>query len=731
MSGSKKQVSKSKSSKPSSKIQEGGFAGSNRIKHFEKLLKYHDKLYYDESQPEISDAKYDELRREYEALLAQSKSRLEDANSSGKAPSHRAKSNSALPLFAVQGRRGGEVGYAPSDQFKKERHNRPMLSLANAFNFEELEAFVKRAESLIKSEFIFEFTAEYKFDGISFSAIYEGGRLIRAVTRGNGVIGENITKNLSAIKEFPTQVDYQGALEVRGEVYMSKSSFFKINEIQKAEEAHQFANPRNAASGSLRQLDPAITASRNLSYFVWDAFADEIENQVDCMKFTKKLGFNSSEIALCKNVDEMEGFYRRVSEARSSLKYDIDGIVFKLNSRKLQNILGFAGRSPRWAIAYKFPAEVAVTKLVDVKFQVGRLGTITPVAVLEPVNVGGVMVTHASLHNRDEIESKGIKINDIVEIKRAGDVIPQIVKVLTEKRKKGVDLIEIKFPSYCPVCGSDVRAMEDEVALRCTGSLNCKAQAVNRLQYFISQNGLNIEGFGAANVAEFYEAGLVRRFSDIFTLEERNKALEKPIQVWKSWGEKSASNLFFAIDKARDVSFTRFLTSLGIRYIGEGVAASIASNFEDIEQILSYHRRDGDDGNLYEVLLSIDGVGPKAAGSFISYLDINENIQEIKGLVAFLNISNQKIPQHTAKGTKIAGLKVIFTGKLEAMSRKEAKLKAENAGAIVHSSVTSNVDLIVCGKDKETSNSSKMKKAKELRIKIVDEKEFNNLCEEL
>lgn len=658
-----------------------------RLEELKAELEHYDEQYYNHNNSVVDDATYDAKRRQFEELSGKEWAQGE------------------LDL----------VGAAPDSRFRKEAHLRPMLSLSNVFSFEELEDFVKRVESLISSHFEFEFTAEYKFDGVSFSALYEDGKLVKALTRGNGMVGENITENIKAIAGIPHTIDHKDQVEIRGEIYMDKHAFFALNKNQEEKDLQLFANPRNAASGSIRQLDASVTAERNLKYFVWDLFASHVTDQVECMDFAKSLGFITSHVTLCKTASDMQQFFEKIASERASLNYDIDGVVFKLNKRKLQKELGFAGRSPRWAVAYKFPAEIGITKLKGVKFQIGRLGTITPVAVLSPLNIGGVIVTHASLHNRDEIAKKDIRINDMVEVKRAGDVIPYVVKSLKDKRDESAE--EISFPTNCPECGSEVVNVGEEVALRCSGGRACRAQAISQLQYFISRSGMNIDGFGAANIAEFYDEGLVRDFIDIFTLEERNQSFNPPLEGRKSWGKKSAENLFKAIHSAKNTTLSRFLASIGIRYIGETVSQIIADNFKDLDDVISALK----DATLSEKLIAIDGIGAVSAESFINYFEDEANLKSIEDLASKLTITNQKRVVSTT--SLLRDKRLVFTGKLENLSRKEAKLRAENAGASVYSAVTNNVDYLVMGEGKK-SGSTKSKAAEALGVKVISEAEF-------
>lgn len=528
-----------------------------------KEIAHHDRLYYQNDAPEISDAEYDILRKKLEKL------------------------EEKYPEFKTADSLTQKVGAAPSSKFDKVQHLAPMLSIANGFAREDVTDFIDRIRKflgLADDEKVEIFT-EPKIDGLSFSARYVGGKLAAAATRGDGVTGEDITENIRTIKTLPVEIDFAGEVEIRGEVYMTHADFASLNE----REDGKFANPRNAAAGSLRQLDANVTASRPLNYFAYNVVPEFGEaTQVDTIKKLKKLGFQTNPLnKLCSNVDEIFANYEEIYAKRPTLPYDIDGMVYKVNRFDWQRRMGALARTPRWALAHKFPAQQAKTVLEDIIIQVGRTGALTPVAVLKPVTVGGVVVQRATLHNEDEIERKDIRIGDTVVLQRAGDVIPQIVEV--DLAQRAASARKYKFPSTCPVCGSDAVREEDEAARRCVGGLICEAQVVERLKHFVSRQAFDIEGLGEQNIINFWNDGLIKTPADIFRLK-REQLLNR-----EKWGEKSADNLIAAVNERKNISLERFIYALGIRHVGLETAKLLAKNYKSFANL----RAENNVENLY------------------------------------------------------------------------------------------------------------------------------------
>lgn len=624
------------------------------------------------------------------------------------------------------------VGAKISDDFKKITHTVPMLSLGDIFSEEAVYAFmdkIKRFLGMNESDPL-EMVAEPKIDGLSFSAVYKKGILFSGATRGDGSTGEDITANLKTIKQLPITLKGGSSLfddplpetiDIRGEVYMSKKDFFDLNKQQEEKKQKIFANPRNAAAGSLRQLDSNITANRKLSLFAYacgENSSNEFKTHYEYLQTLKKWGFPvNPEIKICKTTEEMIAFFKAIGEKRSSLDYDIDGVVYKVNNLELQKRLGFIARSPRWAIAHKFPAEQATTKLLNIRIQVGRTGALTPVADLEPVNVGGVIVKHATLHNKDEIERKDIRINDTVVIQRAGDVIPQIVKVLPEKR--AVDSKPYEFPTICPICGSIAKKEGDDAVIYCTGELVCPAQQIEALKHFVSKDALDIEGLGERNIELFFELGWIKNALDLFYLEENYALL---LMTRDGWGTKSAENLFSAIkEKQKGVSLERFIYALGIRETGSATARLLAKNFISWNNFYDAMMKE----NAFEVLTHIEGIGPVMADYIIDFFKEEHNQTLLQKLVEKITVLDFVAP--TQKQTPFTDKNVIFTGTLETMTRAEAKAKALSAGAKVVSSVSAKTNFVIAGE----AAGSKLTTAQKLGIPVLSEKEFNQMLDEL
>lgn len=667
-----------------------------------------DIAYYQNDDPYLTDAQYDELKKRNELLEAR------------------------FPDLKLADGPSVRIGAKVRSEFGKVTHKFPMLSLADIFSVEEVTEFVESINRFLGTSDDISFSAEPKIDGLSFSARYENGRFVRGATRGDGTTGEDITENLKTIADLPLRLPdgVPEILEVRGEVYMSKQDFFELNRKYESEGKKAFANPRNAAAGSLRQLDANITKERKLSLFVytWGEVSDIFWNsQSGFLEAMRGYGFKTNPYnRLCKNTQELTDYFDYLMQVRADLPYDIDGIVYKVDSLALQNRLGFLTRTPRWAIAHKFPAEQAFTKINDIRIQVGRTGALTPVADLEPVNVGGVIVSHATLHNEDEIKRKDIRIGDTVIIQRAGDVIPQVVGVVTERRPAGAK--EFEFPHLCPMCGAHAIREEDEAVRRCTGGLTCPAQAIERLKHFVSREAFDIEGLGARNMEEFFNEGIVKNPVDIFTLERRNKKLRDDLfsalddgniylENREGWGKKSVENLFKAINEKRRIDLPRFIYALGIRQVGTATARLIAKHYGSFGHFMEDMKN-----KETAKLLEIDGVGEAMVNDITGFFEEEHNLKTINGLLQEIEVED--FVDDTDYSSPLAGKTVVFTGTLEKMTRAEAKAKALSLGAKVAGSVSKNTDYVVIGADA----GSKATKAKELGVAILNEDEFLELC---
>ncbi|MBL3584609.1 NAD-dependent DNA ligase LigA [Rhodovulum sulfidophilum] len=667
-----------------------------------------DAAYHQEDAPTLSDADYDALKRRNAAIEARFPA-LKRADS----PSDR-------------------VGAAPAEGFAKVAHVRRMLSLANAFDGTDVAEFDARIRRYLglATEARLLYTAEPKIDGLSLSLRYEGGRLVQAATRGDGELGENVTANARTIADIPgTLADAPDILEVRGEVYMAHADFEALNARQAETGAKTFANPRNAAAGSLRQLDPAITAARPLKFFAyaWGEVSTPLAaTQMEAIERLKALGFQVNPLTvLCDGPEALAAHYAGIEQRRATLGYDIDGVVYKVNDLALQERLGFRATTPRWAIAHKFPAELAWTRLDRIEIQVGRTGALSPVARLHPVTVGGVVVSNATLHNEDYIagrDSKGneirggkdIREGDWVQVYRAGDVIPKVADV--DLAKRPVDTLPYRFPNLCPECGSEAIREEGDAVRRCSGGLICPAQAVERLKHFVSRGAFDIEGLGAKQVEALYKDGWITEPADIFELEARYGEGVRQLKNREGWGEKSATNLFAAIETRRLIPLDRLIFALGIRHLGEAAADLLARNFQTWAAFeAAVTQATVGEGQEWEALLSIDGVGTVMATSLITAFHQEAERASIDRLVAHLTV--EPVAPRAAVDSPVAGKTVVFTGTLEKMSRAEAKARAEALGAKVAGSVSKKTDLVVLG----PGAGSKAKKAEELGIETVDE----------
>lgn len=664
--------------------------------------------YHGADAPELSDAEYDRLKRRNAAIEAR------------------------FPHLKRDDSPSEQVGAAPAEGFSKVTHAVSMLSLSNAFEAADVMEFDGRIRKYLGlgEAAPLRYTAEPKIDGLSLSLRYENGALVQAATRGDGTVGENVTANARTIDDIPARID--GApdlLEVRGEVYMSHADFEALNERQVAAGAKPFANPRNAAAGSLRQLDANITKSRPLRFFAyaWGALSTPLaDTQMGAIERLKELGFSTNPLtALCDGPQDMLDHYAMIEAQRATLGYDIDGVVYKVNDLDLQERLGFRSTTPRWATAHKFPAELAWTRLEGIDIQVGRTGALSPVARLHPVTVGGVVVSNATLHNEDYIkglDSKGteirggkdIRIGDWVQVYRAGDVIPKVADVDLSKRPE--DSPPYVFPATCPECGSDALREPGDAVRRCTGGLICPAQAVEKLKHFVSRAAFDIEGLGAKQVEQFYTDGWIAEPADIFTLQDRYGSGVQQLKNREGWGEKSATNLFQAIEDKRNIPFSRLLFSLGIRHVGEAASNLIALHYgiwDDLEAAMDAAA--GQTGAAWDDLIGIDGVGAVMAGSLVNTFAQERERASINRLVDHLTVAEAR--RADTSGSPVAGKTVVFTGSLEKMTRAEAKARAERLGAKVAGSVSAKTDILVAG----PGAGSKAKKAAELGIETLDE----------
>lgn len=658
-----------------------------RIAKLREIIDYHNRRYYQQDDPEISDAKYDELMRELQNL-----EELFPDDGLASSPTQR-------------------VGAAPLAKFSPFEHPRPMLSLANAFTPEEITDFdarIRRMADLDRMEYV----AEPKLDGLAVNLIYEHGLFVRGATRGDGATGEDITQNLRTIPSLPLEMKKSGAhpvpdfIEVRGEVYMERASFGKLNHRRAVDGEEPFANPRNAAAGSLRQLDPKITARRPLSIFVYGAGllkGMQFSTHFGILEALRQWGFPVNHlIEKADDISACIAYFGRISSLRPELPYEIDGVVLKVNDLTVQEVLGSVSRSPRWALACKFPAAQATTLIRDIVVQVGRMGTLTPVAVMEPVNVGGVMVSRATLHNEDEIRKKDIRIGDTVVIQRAGDVIPEVVSVVTSRRTG-----EEKFfymPSHCPECGSNVVRLEGEAAHRCV-NLSCPAQIKEHIRHFASRDAMDIDGLGEKVAASLFDAGLIADPADLYFLtEEKLLPLERMAQ-------KSVSNLLDSIQMSKTPAWDKFIFALGIRHVGEKTARLLAQHFAGIDELM---------GAGVEDLTQIKEIGPEIAHSIVGFFSEPKNREVID---KFLRAGISPLVQRQRKDRPLDGKYFVFTGTLETLGRNEAKTLVQDLGGTVQASVGGKTSFVVAG----ASPGSKLEQARNRAVAVITEKEFLKL----
>ena len=673
----------------------------------------HDELYHRQDAPEISDAEYDALVQRNAAIEARFPDLVRDDS-----PSRR-------------------VGAAPLETFAKVRHDIPMLSLGNAFADSDVAEFVDRVRRFLRppASDPLAFLAEPKIDGLSISIRYENGRLVRASTRGDGTTGENVTANVMTIKALPHRLkgkDVPDLVDVRGEIYLGHDDFRRLNAAQAEAGDKVFANPRNAAAGSLRQLDAGITARRPLKFFAyaWGAISKApADTQSGVIAAYRRWGLPVNPLhEVCAGAESMLAFYRGLAGKRAGLGYDIDGVVYKVDRLDYQERLGFVSRSPRWAIAHKFPAEQATTVLNDIEIQVGRTGSLTPVAKLEPVTVGGVVVSNATLHNEDEIARKDVRVGDTVVVQRAGDVIPQIVSVVLDKRPRGAR--RYVFPELCPVCGShavretDEKTGKSDAVRRCTGGLICPAQAKERLKHFVSRNAFDIEGLGGERIELFFDEKRIRQPADIFTLQKRDPKHAEPLSTKKGFGAKSLENLYKAIEARRTISLDRFIYALGVRHIGETTARDLARAFgsvEDFREAVRAAVKGGRDSDAYRDIDNIEGIGETVVDALVDFFGEPHNVDAVDDLLAQITVEAYVRP--SAVASAVTGKTVVFTGTLEQVTRNEAKAQAERLGAKVAGSVSKKTDYVVAGADA----GSKLTKARELGVDVLTEDEWLKL----
>jgi len=664
-------------------FKKGGKMSTNpqkRIEELVKLLNYYNYMYYVENNPVVSDYEYDQLYRELVEL------------------------EKKYPEYIRPDSPTQKVGGEPLKEFRTVEHRIPMLSIENTYSPDELIEFDKRIKRMAKVDEI-DYVVELKYDGVAVSLIYEDGKFVLGASRGDGIRGDDITENLKTIKTLPLTIKYTEPLEVRGEVYMRKDDFERLNEERKEKGEVLFANPRNATAGSLKLLDPKIVAQRNLQLFIYQGFVERYKTHWEILNFLKELGFPVSPHR--KHVENIEGvieYCKEWEEKRFSLPYNIDGMVVKVNSIELQNKLGATTKNPRWVVAYKFPAEQVTTILKDVIVQVGRTGTLTPVAILEPVQISGTIVSRATLHNFDEIERLGVKIGDRVFVEKGGEIIPKVVKVVKEVRT-GKEK-DIPVPTHCPVCGSPVVKDEAEVAIRCP-NIRCPAQVKERIIHFASRDAMDIEGLGEKWVNIFVDKGLLSDYGDIYYLQ-----YEDLINL-ERMADKSVRNLLDAIEKSKNRPFANLIYALGIRHIGIHASEILAQHYASIDELSNAK---------FEQLSSIDEIGPIMAESIVEFFKNEENMKVIEKLRK-AGVKMEREKEEIEKKEILAGLTFVITGTLKNYTRNEITEYIKKLGGKVSSSVSRNTDFLICGEDP----GSKLDKAKQLGVKIISEEEFEEM----
>ncbi len=679
----------------------------NEIQLLTKLIKKYNKEYYIDDKPTISDAEYDQLFQKLQKLEEEF-------------PEY-AKSDSPTQIVGTS---------TLQSYFEKHTHKKAMLSLGNSFSKQDVDDFIQRIKRFLSFDDFPQIFCEPKIDGISFSATYIDGKLVTGATRGDGYVGEDITHNIKTIKNLPHYLEKSPALpallEIRGEIYIDKDDFIQLNKQQKGQGKSGFANPRNAAAGSLRQLDCSITAARPLKYFVYaigyssHSFA---KTQSELLQKFSEFGFKINPIQkLASNLDAILEFYNELVETREKLQYEIDGIVYKVNDFAMQERLGFIARSPRFATAHKFPALITETKLLDIIVQVGRTGALTPVAKLEPVQVGGVLVTRATLHNFQEIERLDIRIGDNVALYRAGDVIPKISSVNKSKRLK--DSTKFVSPTNCPSCGSVLHIDPIDVIMRCDNGLNCPAQVGASIKHFVSKNAMNIDGLGAKQVEFLLEKNMIKNVVDIYNLESLNTVSITKLENMNGWGKKSVEKLFDNINKSKKITLPRFIYALGIRHIGESNAKILAKELPSAKIFLNAMIDLANDENeIFIRLENIDGIGHKILIDIQHFFKCKQNIDIINDLLNVLNVENYI---DDTKSSILSNQNIVFTGSLKSLSRLEAKAQAEKLGARVVNTVSKNTNLVVAGE----KAGSKLKKAQTLKIQVISEDQWQQIVKD-
>ncbi len=667
----------------------------NKLNLLNDKIRYHNSKYHTEDNPEITDIEFDKLCKQYDDIIISN------------------------PEFIFLERKS--VGGKINNQFQKHQHQKPMGSLINAFSFEDIGDFIDRTYKFLslKKEFSLELTCEPKIDGLSISLLYLNGSLLNAVTRGDGKVGEIVTENIKTIKDIPHKLkgNYPKFIEIRGEIFMKKNHFEQLNKLQIENNSKIFANSRNAAAGSIRQKDIKILKQRKLNFYAFTIgeYTEDFKfkTQVDLLNKFKGMGLIiNKENYLAHSIKEIKEFYTKILSKRHNLDYEIDGLVYKINNKSLQERLGNLSRAPRWAIAHKFPAEVAETILVNIETQVGRTGALTPVGKLEPIRVGGVLVSNVSLHNEDEIYRKDIRIGDTIKIKRAGDVIPQVIGIVKEKRRK--DSIVYYAPKYCPSCNSITFKPNGEAVRRCLSGVNCPAQTVEKLKHFVSKNALNIDGLGEKLIEMLFEEGIIKDFADIFNIYKYKDKLEKKVGL----GKLSVSNLLDSIESKRQITFDKLIYALGIRHIGEANSKLLAIHYNTVENFRIEMVTAADKtSNSFHELVSIDQIGQSIAEDLVLYFNTDSNLINFDKLLKYMDIINVT---RTLIVSPYTNKVIVLTGTLNSMSRDEAKQTLQKLGAKVSSTISKNTDFLIIG----DQPGSKAKKAKELGIPIIVEEEW-------
>ena len=662
-------------------------------------IKKHDHLYHSLDSPIVSDAEYDQIREKLNLLKKD------------------------FPNVDFDHKISNKVGFTPSPHFKKIKHKLPMLSLDNAFNENDIKEFLKRTKNYLnlnESELI-EIFSEPKIDGLSISLLYNDGILEQALTRGDGEYGEDVFENIKTVDDVPYKLNlcFSGTLEVRGEIFMEKNDFINLNKLNKKRGKKIFSNPRNAAAGSIRQKNSNVTAQRKLKFFAYSIGFSSMSvpiTQSEILNKLKDYGFKINNLSIkCQSLNELFNNFDKISSLRSSLNYDIDGVVHKINDIDWQRRLGNVSRSPRWAIAQKLPSEKAETKILSIDVQVGRTGAITPVARLEQVTVGGVVVSNASLHNEDEIKRKDIRIGDTILLERAGDVIPHVIKVIKKYRPHNSQTFN--FPKICPSCGSILSKSEEDAIIRCVNNVICEAQAIERIKHFISRDAMNIDGLGSKQIEYFYEKGNLKNIADLFDLKNHKSTIIKE----KGYGIKSVENLLQSIENSKNISLDRLIFGLGIRHVGKKTSRILAFNFDSLNDIIkAFNGILGDHNETTNNTIEIDQLGVKSINELSLYFKSTDNIKILKRLLSNINPTPIEKP---IKSGKVSGKRIVFTGKLTKTSRSEAKNLAEINGAIVTNTISTNTDYLILGE----KPGSKKRKAIEIGIEILSENEWLDL----